>query len=121
MAYTLFNQASQQLNFLLVAQRSMVIITAFSVALTTFYANNKKQYYMLKYLVPLLLAYAAAIGIKSTIDFNKYMKDVNNDALQDDDKKLLDTWKTWEYFNYPLIILIVIISLIFIKNEIIQV
>lgn len=121
MTYTLFSQASQQLNFLLVAQRSMVIITAFSIALTTFYGNNNEKYYMLKYIIPLLLLYAAAIGIKSTIDFNKYMKDVENDTLQDDDKKLLDTWKTWEYFNYPLIFLIIIISLIFIKNEIIKI
>ena len=121
MVYFLFSQASQQLNLLLVAQRSMVIITAFAVALSTFYAGNREKYDLLKYIVPLLLAYAAAIGIKSTIDFNKYMNDINDDTLQDDDKELLKSWKTWEYYNYPLIVLIIIISIIFIRNEILQV
>ena len=113
----LFSQASSQLNLLLIAQRSMIIITAFAIALTTFYASHKKQYYLLKYIIPLLLIYAGIIGIKSTIDFNKYMKDVSNDNLCNDDKNLIDSWKQWEYFNYPLIILIFIISFLFIKNE----
>ena len=120
MTYFLFSQASQQLNLLLVAQRSMVIITAFSVALSTFYAGHKDKYYILKYVIPLLLGYGAAIGIKSTIDFNKYMNDIDDDTLKDDDKELVKSWKTWEYYNYPLIILIVIISLVFVKNEILQ-
>ena len=121
MTYFLFSQASQQLNLLLVAQRSMVIITAFAIALSTFYASHKEKYDILKYVIPLLLGYAAAIGIKSTFDFNKYMNDIDNDTLQDDDKELVDSWKTWEYYNYPLIVLIIIISFIFIKNEILQV
>ena len=66
----------------------------------------------------LLLLYGVAIGVKSTIDFNKYIKDIDNDSLQDDDKKLVDSWKQWEYFNYPLIVLILLLSLLFIKNEI---
>jgi membrane protein YdbS with pleckstrin-like domain len=117
MTYNLFSQASQQLNLLLVAQRSMVIITAFAIALITFYVNNKKEYYYLKFLVVLLLLYGVSIGIKSTIDFHKYMKDISNDELQDDDKKLVDSWKQWEYFNYPLVVLILLLSLLFIKNE----
>ena len=67
MAYFLFDQASQQLNLLLVAQRSMIIISAFAIALSTFYSSHKKEYYYLKYIIPGLLLYSIILGIKSTI------------------------------------------------------
>jgi len=120
MTYFLFDQASQQLNLLLVAQRSMIIISAFAIALSTFYSTHKKEYYYLKYIIPGLLLYSIILGIKSTVDFHNYFNDIEDDTLDNDDKKLVDSWKQWEYFNYPIIILIILISLIFIKNEIIK-
>ena len=95
----------------------MIIISAFAVALSTFYAGHKEDYYYLKFIIPGLLLYAIILGIKSTIDFHNYFNDIENDNLDNDDKKLVDSWKQWEYFNYPIIILIILISILFIKNE----
>ena len=70
----LFDQLTSQLNFLLLAQRQMILLGAFSVAIATFGHNIKTSKIFRKiyisYLVLVLLAYSIAIGVKSSLDFN---------------------------------------------------
>jgi len=114
---TLFDQASGQLNFLLLAQRNMILISAFSLALATFKTNF--NYPLMKYFVIILFAYAIAVGAKSIDDFNAYIKDAKIDepALAANEINLLNRYEDWVYFSYTLIAIIVIILLTFVQVE----
>lgn len=114
----LFEQLSEQLNFLLLAQRQMILVGAFAVAIATFGHNIKtsklfRKIYLI-YLVIVLLAYAIAIGVKSALDFNGYIGEILDDEhpLEPDEIKMVNRSKTWVYFSYFLIAIVV--SLIFI-------
>ena len=117
MSTALFEQASGQLNFLLLAQRNMILISAFSLALATFKGNF--NYPLMRYFVIVLFAYAIAVGVKSIDDFNAYIKDTRNDtpALDDNEKNLLNRYEDWVIFSYILIGIIVIIMLTFTQVE----
>ena len=116
MVQPLFEQLSTQLNFLLLSQRQMILIGAFSMAIATFTTNvkskNSKRIYLM-YLVLFLLIYGIAMGLKAALDFNDYIEDVKKDSpLDEDEKKMVKRSKTWVYYSYLLIA--VITSLIFI-------
>ena len=117
MSTTLFDQASGQLNFLLLAQRNMLLISAFSLALATFKTNF--NYPLMKYFVIVLFAYAIAVGVKSIDDFNAYIKDakIDDPALAPNEINLLNRYEDWVYFSYTLIAIIVIILLTFVQVE----
>ena len=117
MSTTLFEQASGQLNSLLLAQRNMILISAFSLALATFKGNF--NYPLMKYFVIVLFAYAIAVGAKSIVDFNAYIKDAREDepALAENELNLLNRYEEWVYFTYTLIAIIVIILLTFTQVE----
>ena len=121
MVQPLFEQLSTQLNFLLLSQRQMILLSAFGVALSTF-SNNitskssiKKIY--LTYLSIVLFAYAIAVGIKAAVDFNDYITDVRGDtpALDNDEKKVVDRSKSWVYFSYILIAIVASVMFMFFK------
>ena len=117
MSTILFEQASGQLNFLLLAQRNMILISAFSLALATF--KTEFNYPLMKYFVVILFSYAIAVGAKSIIDFNAYIKDarVDEPTLDDNEINLLNRYEEWVYFTYALIAIIVIILLTFTQVE----
>jgi len=117
MSTTLFEQASGQLNFLLLAQRNMILISAFSLALATF--KTDFNYPLMKYFVVILFAYAIAVGAKSIVDFNAYIKDAREDepALAENEINLLNRYEEWVYFTYALLVIIVIILLTFAQVE----
>ncbi len=117
MSTILFDQASGQLNFLLLAQRNMILISAFSLALATF--KTDFDYPLTKYFVIILFAYAIAVGVKSIDDFNAYIKDarVDEPALAPNEISLLNRYEDWVYFTYVLLAIIVIILLTFTKIE----
>ena len=117
MVQNLFEQLSTQLNFLLLAQRQMILVSAFAVSLIIFW--NKKKGAPLMLLSFLLFAYSVAVGIKSSLEFTEFIKDVKNDVpLQDDEKRLVDSASTWAYFSYVLIgiIFVAIISFFRLRN-----
>jgi len=115
MVQALFEQLSTQLNFLLLSQRQMILVAAFSVAIATFATNIKKMY--VSYLSLLLLMYSLAVGITAAVDFNNYVNDVKNDTpkLEDDELRMLNRSKKWVYFSYIQVAIIVILSYVFIK------
>jgi len=94
----------------------MILIGAFSMAIATFGTNitskNSNRIYLM-YLVLFLLVYGIAMGLKAALDFNDFIEDVKKDSpLDKDEKKMVDRSKTWVYYSYLLII--VVVSLIFI-------
>ena len=117
----LFEQLTSQLNFLLLAQRQMILVGAFAVAIATFGHNIKASKIFRKiyisYLVLVLLAYAIAIGIKSSLDFNGYIAEIlsNKSSLHDDELKMINRSKTWVYFSYFLIAIVSSFVLIIFK------
>lgn len=118
MSSNLFEQASSQLNFLLLSQRNMLLVSAFSLALATF--KTSFDYPLMKFLVVILFAYAIAIGAKSIEDFNAYIKDTRNEtspSLDDKEKGLLDRYEQWVYFTYTLLGIIIFILFTFVKIE----
>lgn len=117
MSVSLFEQSSGQLNFLLLCQRNMILISAFSLALATFKTDYRYPY--AKYLVVVLFSYAIAVGVKSSLDYNVYINDAKNDspALSEDELNLLDRYEEWVYFTYVLIAIIAIILLTYTVME----
>lgn len=114
MVQNLFEQLSSQLNFLLLAQRQMILVCAFSVSLIVF--SSKKKGFPFIPLSFILFGYSIAVGIKSSIQFNEYIKDVRNDVpLEDDENRLVDHASSWIYFSYVLISIIVIVSISFFR------
>ena len=115
MVQPLFEQLSTQLNFLLLSQRQMILVAAFSVAIATFASNIKKMY--VSYISLMLLAYSLAVGITAAVDFNNYIEDVRKDSppLQEDELRLLNRSKKWVYFTYIQVVIITVLIITFIK------
>ena len=121
MSQTLFDQLSEQQNFLLLSQRQMILVSAFGVGIATFGHNIKsngtiKKIY-LAYLSLMLLGYAIATGIKASIDFNDYISDVKEEkpSLDKNELSLVNRTKTWVYFSYVLIAVTVTLLIMFFK------
>ena len=109
---TLIDQATSQLNFLLLSQRNMILVSAFALALATF-KNNVGQKYI-EYLVIILFSYAIAVGSKSIEDFNAYIKDAKQDGSPDPTElDLLNRWEKWVYFSYTLLGIIILILIFY--------
>lgn len=120
MVQALFEQLSTQLNFLLLSQRQMILIAAFSVAIATFATNIKKL--DVAFISIMLLVYSLAVGITAVVDFNNYIEDVKNDTtnttngtLEEDELRLVNRSKKWVYFTYAQIVIITILAYFFIK------
>ena len=119
MVQALFEQLSTQLNFLLLSQRQMILIAAFSVAIATFATNIKKL--DVAFISIMLLVYSLAVGITAVVDFNNYIEDVKNDTtngtngLEPDELRLVNRSKKWVYFTYAQIVIITILAYFFIK------
>ena len=111
----LFEQATAQLNFLLLSERNMILLSAFSLALASF--KRTFEHSLLRYFIVFLFAYAIAVGIKSAIDFQEYIKDVRKENLTSSESKLIDSYEGWVYFTYTLIGLIIFILLTFTQIE----
>ena len=77
MPYILFEQGTAQLNFLLNAQRQIVIVSALSVALSTYSENFDHP--LVKYIPLLLFLYVIAFGIKACVDFDSFIKEAKTD------------------------------------------
>ena len=114
----LFNQLTEQVNFALISQRNIILVCAFAISVATF--KNTFNHFMNKYLVVILFGYAIAVGIKSSIDFNDYIKKTKKETNgngngngKNDDLELIDRYSSWIYFTYVLLIIIVIILLTF--------
>ena len=108
---SLIDQATSQLNFLLLSQRNMILISAFALALATF-KNNVGQKYI-EYLVIILFSYAIAVGSKSIEDFNAYITDAKQDGADPKELDLLDRWEKWVYFSYTLLGIIILILIFY--------
>ena len=117
----LFDQLSTQQNFLLLAQRQMILVSAFSVALLTYKSNLPTQKYprhaLFGYISFVLFAYAIATGVKSAIDFQKFADDTRKEISgKQDELELLQRAEDWMYFSYLLIFLVVALMIIFYLN-----
>lgn len=115
MVQALFEHLTPQLNFLLLSQRQMILLSAFSVALATFASNVKKR--QVYYLSLTLLIYAIAVGITAAVDFNNYIDDAKKDtpALEQDELEFVKRSQKWVYFSYAQIVIIVALAVIFIN------
>lgn len=113
----LYDQLSTQVNFLLLNQRNMILISAFSVALASFRANH--YHFFIKYFVIFLFVYALAVGFVSVEDFKAFLKEVRKTEtnLNDSEKDLLNRYERWTYFTYALIGLIILMLLTFTQIE----
>lgn len=118
----LFNQATSQLNFLLLSQRTVVLIVAFNIAFAGYV--SKKDYFLSRFLIMILFIYSMAYGVVAAIDFNKYIKDTredvkNNSTSCDKHKELelLDTFEKWSNFSYALVSIVIFIMLTYTKVE----
>ena len=117
----LFDQLSTQQNFLLLSQRQIILVSAFSVSLLTYKGNLPAKKYPRKvlfgYISFVLFIYAIATGIKSAVDFYEYSNDTRKELDgKADEKKLLDRAEQWLYFSYLLIFLVLILMVIFYVN-----
>tara|TARA_Y100000310_G_C20424681_1_gene688450 strand:+ start:300 stop:668 length:369 start_codon:yes stop_codon:yes gene_type:complete len=117
MVQALFEQLSTQLNFLLLSQRQMILIAAFSIAIAAFATNIKKLH--IAFISITLLVYSLAVGITAAVDFNNYIEDVKNDTtptpLEPDELRLINRSKKWVYFTYAQVVIISILTWFFIK------
>lgn len=117
----LFEQLSTQQNFLLLSQRQMILVSAFSVALLTYKNNLPSKKYprqgLFVYISFVLFVYAIATGIKSAVDFQRFADDTRKEIEgKDDELHLLNRAEEWMYFSYLLIILVVVLMVIFYLN-----
>ena len=117
----LFEQLSTQQNFLLLSQRQMILVSAFSVALLTYKNNLSVKKYpkqiLFVYISFVLFVYAIATGIKASIDFKTYADDARKEvAGKKDETDLLDRAEQWMYYSYLLILLVVVLMVIFYLN-----
>jgi hypothetical protein len=118
----LFQQASTQLNFLLLSQRNMILIFAFAITFVAF-THPFRRRFMVWLIMFLLLGYALAVGIVSSIDYLDYMNKTKTELEErqfDDGLDLLDNWRGWVNFTYALIALngLVIIFYLFFELDI---
>lgn len=117
----LFGQASTQLNFLLLSQRTMILVAAFTVAFANF--SNNDSYPLSKYLVVILFSFSIAYGLVAVNDFNKYISDAKESyvgSITSEDQReldLLNTFEKWTYFSYTLVGIIIFIMLTYAKVE----
>ena len=117
----LFSQASTQLNFLLLSQRTMILTAAFTVAFAGF--SSKDSYPLGKYLVVVLFGFSITYGLFAAEDFKKYIKDTKKDytgtvtAEEQRELDLLNTFEKWTYFSYTLVGIIIFIMLTYAKVE----
>ena len=119
---TLFNQSSSQLNFLLLAQRNMILIFAFSLTFLAFSTNLRKRF-LIMFIMSCLLIYSLAIGIVSIINYNKYDNKTRSDLgpLTSDNEaeiEMMNDWYRWTYFTYVLLGLNGVIILFYFLYEI---
>jgi len=123
----LFVQGSTQLNFLLLSQRNMILIFAFSITFLVFSVDFRKRL-LVRLIMFCLLVYSVALGILSTINYNKYIKktekeldsEKNADIGEDvsDEIELLKDWQKWVYFSYVLLGVNALIIIFYIMFEI---
>ena len=118
MTYSLFEQGTAQLNFLLNAQRQIIIVSALSVALATYSENFKYKY--VKYIPLLLFGYVLGFGIKACIDFDAFIEEAKIDSpnIDENEKDLLNRWYGWLYFTYFLIFIILLLAILFVRIDI---
>ena len=103
------DQLTDQLNFLLLSQRQIVLLAAFSITMINFRKTNKiyngnDRYFI--YFAVILFIYAISVGIKSAMDFNEYISDIESENEPLTNKKMVDRAKTWVYFTYALLVMI---------------
>lgn len=116
----LFNQASTQLNFLLLSQRNMILVMAFALAFLGF-ATNFKHRIIIRVLIFSLLVYSFLLGLFSTIDYKDYIGKTREELERqnfDDGEDLLDTWSNWVNFTYALLALNGLLIIFWILYEI---
>lgn len=116
----LFNQATSQLNFLLLSQRTVVLLVGFNIAFATFI--SKRDYYLSRFLVMVIFIYSIAYGIVAAVDFNKYIKDTKeeikiNPENKEKELELLDSFGKWSNFSYVLVSIVIFIMLTYTKVE----
>ena len=106
----MFSQASSQLNFLLLAQREMVIIYGFCLTFMVF-GSSLKHRLMLRVIISCLLVYSVAVGIVSVVIYNKYIENTRKELKTEkadgevisDELQMLKDWEVWVYFTYALL------------------
>ena len=103
------DQLTDQLNFLLLSQRQIVLLAAFSITMINFRKTNKiynsnDRFFI--YFAVILFIYAISVGIKSAMDFNDYISDVESENEPLTNKKMVERAKTWVYFTYALLVMI---------------
>ena len=125
----MFSQGSTQLNFLLLAQRNMILIFAFALTFMVF-ANNFKYRFMVRFIMFCLLIYSVALGIMSILNYNSYIKKTKkelnaekavNDTMEEDIKdelQILKDWANWIYFSYALLGINALIIIFYIMFEV---
>ena len=114
----IFSQASSQLNFLLLSQRNMVLVSAFAVTLQTF--SETFKYHYIRYTALLLFIYAIASGTKAVIDFNFYIKDAKEDSNTDSqERELLDRWAEWSNYSYFMLAIVgfILLNVLIIEGQ----
>jgi len=106
------DQLTDQLNFLLLSQRQIVLLAAFSITMINFRKTNKiyngNDIYFI-YFAVVLFIYAISVGIKSAIDFNDYIAEVESGAEALVNEKMVNRAKTWVYFTYALLFMMVFV------------
>lgn len=115
MSNPLFDQASSQLNFLLLSERNMILLSAFSLALASF--RRSFNHPLLRYFIVFLFSYAIAVGIKSGLDFQEFIRDVKEENLNTNERKLIENYSSWIYFTYVLTGFVIFILLTFTQIE----
>lgn len=116
----LFSQASTQLNFLLLTQRNMILVMAFSLTFLGFSTTFRSRI-MIRLIIFSFLIYSLLLGIISTIDYREYMEKTRDEITRqnfDDGLDLLDNWANWVNFTYALLALNCLIILFYIFYEI---
>lgn len=115
----LFQQASTQLSFLLLAQRNMILVLAFALAFLGF-SHTFKNRLLIRILVFTLMVFSLAVGIVSSMDYLDYISKAQDELEQrdfEDGLELLENWKRWVNFTYTLLAINSLIIIIFIFYE----
>ena len=115
----LFDQSSTQLNFLLLAQRNMILVFAFIITFISFSYDFQRRF-LLRSIAFILLVYCFAIGTVSILDYNAFIEATKREATDkgfQEGLDLLDRWEKWQYFTYVLLILNGFLLIFFILFE----
>ena len=99
--------------------RNMLLISSIGFAAMGFSNSFKEHKYNIRILAYLFFIYSIVYGFLAAKNFNEYLNSIKNrDKLSDEDKLLINHWKTYDDLAYIYCGMLIIFVIILLKYDI---